>query len=345
MAGSHLQRKQQTQVSILRKLEQPLECSRHPRSEGELIALEFVNHVAIPLRWKECLYHAGSSFTVNSTRAGLIAGGKDTEDGRHTVFTPQDPVGDDTEEDADLTKPRKVHFKNLWKISLDAVYIWSIWKSTTWRLTVLADPITRHHPLWLSVSWLPWTSGKPQKRQKICTRGFLLHDGLRKSCWRMLDMWSATNNHAASNRERRETSSKLISVCTEYHKMQYSKIKGEWPRFETWWKRSERNTGQSKTGGIQQIQWGIHKDHPKVGKDRISWIGKGFNENTVRVLRQVLARRTGLLLLRTLSKAYERVEAKDKGTISRLVKFLLHSEEELFARCKAWTNQRAVRSH
>ena len=91
----------------------------------------------------------------------------------------------------------------------------------------------------------------------------------------------------------------------------------------------------SKTGGIQQIQWGIHKDHPKVGKDRISWIGKSFNENTVRVLRQVLARRTGLLLLRTLSKAYERVEAKDKGTISRLVKFLLHSEEELFARCKA----------
>ena len=42
-------------------------------------------------------------------QAGLIAGGRDTGDGRQTVFfTPLDPEGNDTEEKYDdLTKPKK----------------------------------------------------------------------------------------------------------------------------------------------------------------------------------------------------------------------------------------------
>ena len=51
----------------------------------ELIAFELMNHVVIPLRWKEFLYQRGSSFTVNSIlQTRLIASGK-THERRATV--------------------------------------------------------------------------------------------------------------------------------------------------------------------------------------------------------------------------------------------------------------------
>ena len=59
---------------------------------------------------KKTLCHVGSSCTVNSIlQAGLIAGGKDTEKGRQTVFfTPSDPIGVETEEECDdLTETTK----------------------------------------------------------------------------------------------------------------------------------------------------------------------------------------------------------------------------------------------
>ena len=61
----------------------------------DLIASELMNHVAIPSRWKEFLYHRRSSFNVNCTsQAGLIASGKDTREGRQTVFfSPFDILG------------------------------------------------------------------------------------------------------------------------------------------------------------------------------------------------------------------------------------------------------------
>ena len=99
-------------------------------SGGELVAPELLNHVAIPLRWKEYLCHVGSSLTVNSIlQAGPITGGKDTKEERRTVFfTPSGPFCDDTEEAYDdSTKPRKVHYKNKWKIFQDAVY-WVIFE-------------------------------------------------------------------------------------------------------------------------------------------------------------------------------------------------------------------------
>ena len=89
-----------------------------------MIALELMNHGAIPFRWKEFLYHVGSSFTVNSNlSAGFIAVGKDTEEVRQTVFfTPSDPFGEKTEEEYDdLSRQRKEHCKNKWKVSQDAV--------------------------------------------------------------------------------------------------------------------------------------------------------------------------------------------------------------------------------
>ena len=62
-------------------------------SGGELIALEL--NVAIPLRWKD-YHHVGSTSTVNSLQAGLIAGGKDAEEGQTVFFTILDPVGAET---------------------------------------------------------------------------------------------------------------------------------------------------------------------------------------------------------------------------------------------------------
>ena len=82
-------------------------------------------HVAIPLRCEEFLYQKGSSFNVDSIpQVGLIASGKDTEEGRQTVFfTPLDPSGDDTEEEFDdFSQPRKALFQSTWKVSQAAVY-------------------------------------------------------------------------------------------------------------------------------------------------------------------------------------------------------------------------------
>ena len=68
--------------------------------------------------------HVGSPFTVNAIpQARLTASGRGTKEGRQTVFfTPLDPVGDEAEEEYDdLSKPRKVHSKNKWKVCQDAV--------------------------------------------------------------------------------------------------------------------------------------------------------------------------------------------------------------------------------
>ena len=64
-------------------------------------------------------------------QAGLTAGVKDTRQGRLTVFfTPLDPFGAEAEEEYDdgLSKPRKVHYKNKWKVSQDAAYCFSVKK-------------------------------------------------------------------------------------------------------------------------------------------------------------------------------------------------------------------------
>ena len=90
------------------------------------IAPELMGHVAIPLRWKEFLFHRGCSFNLKSIlEAGRIAGGKDRKEGRQTVFfTPVDHSRDKAEDDFnnDSSRPRKVHFNCKWKPHQDAVY-------------------------------------------------------------------------------------------------------------------------------------------------------------------------------------------------------------------------------
>ena len=90
-----------------------------------MIEPEMLGHVLIPPNWKEFVLHRVCSFTLTSIlKAGLIAGGREGRETRHTVFfTPLNPWRDEIEEEfyGDLTKPRKVHFKAGWKHSQNAV--------------------------------------------------------------------------------------------------------------------------------------------------------------------------------------------------------------------------------
>ena len=117
-------------------------------------------------------------------------------------------------------------------------------------------------------------------------KGFPRLVQLRRSCWRTLGRWSKANYQATRNRLRRATSSKLISAFKESHKVQYLKIKEEWPRFENLW--SSRFSEEFK------------KTVQKLRKARITWIVRSYQENTWPVVRQVLARGTVLLHMRNM---------------------------------------------
>ena len=57
-------------------------------SGKETISPELMGHVLLPQRWKEFIFHEGCSFHVKSIlEHGLIAGGKQSRDGRQTVFS------------------------------------------------------------------------------------------------------------------------------------------------------------------------------------------------------------------------------------------------------------------
>ena len=73
----------------------------HGHTGGDLIALDFMGHVAIPYRWKKFLFHRGCSFDVTSIlRSGLIAGGRESKEGTQTIFfTPLTPTGDNPDEE------------------------------------------------------------------------------------------------------------------------------------------------------------------------------------------------------------------------------------------------------
>ena len=78
-----------------------------------------LDDVLIPYKWSECFYHVGSSLCIHSIfHSGLLAGGKDTK-GRQTVFfTALDYMSNvQKEEHQDVSKPRKVHYKNKRKCS------------------------------------------------------------------------------------------------------------------------------------------------------------------------------------------------------------------------------------
>ena len=56
--------------------------------------------------------------------SGLIAGGKDTKEGRQTVFfTAEDPKSDSQKEEyQEVSKPRMVQYKTKWKVFHDAIW-------------------------------------------------------------------------------------------------------------------------------------------------------------------------------------------------------------------------------
>ena len=66
-----------------------------------MISLEMLGDVLLPHNWKEFVFHRGSSFNLTSTlQAGLIAGGREARETRHTVFfTSLNPRGTDVEEE------------------------------------------------------------------------------------------------------------------------------------------------------------------------------------------------------------------------------------------------------
>ena len=88
------------------------------RSGGNKGDLSLQDNVEIPYKWTEFINHVGSSGGCNSVlRAGFIAGGKDTKEGRQTVFfTAVDPMNE-----RDVTKPRQVPCRTRWKVYQNAV--------------------------------------------------------------------------------------------------------------------------------------------------------------------------------------------------------------------------------
>ena len=87
------------------------------------VDLSLLDDVLIGYRLSEHLYHLGCSWFLHSFfYSGLLAGGKDTKEGRQTVFfTALDLMSNvQKEEYEDVSKPRKVHYKNKWKVFQDA---------------------------------------------------------------------------------------------------------------------------------------------------------------------------------------------------------------------------------
>ena len=91
-------------------------------SAGNTVGPSLLDNVQIPYMWSEYRYLIGPSLSLcthSVIHSGLIAGGKDTKEGRQTVFfTALDPMSDEQEEAyQDVSKSRKVHCKTKWKVS------------------------------------------------------------------------------------------------------------------------------------------------------------------------------------------------------------------------------------
>ena len=128
-------------------------------------------------------------------------------------FTLPDPVGDETEEEYVVTKPRKVQYKNKWKISQGAICWVNLGKAQDEGLQFRqtrssADCIekvisTREDKIWYQRIRTPHPKTVLKNAWQVPT----------KKC---------SNSQAPINRVLKET-----SVCKEYHRMQYLKIKDE----------------------------------------------------------------------------------------------------------------------
>ena len=65
-------------------------------SGGVIISPRLMNYVMIPYRWKRFIYHVGRARDQYSiAESGLVAGGKEREEGRETIFSPLDLFNSD----------------------------------------------------------------------------------------------------------------------------------------------------------------------------------------------------------------------------------------------------------
>ena len=216
-------------------------CVIQGHSGGDLIDPQFPNYVAVPLG------------------------------GRQTVFTALDPTGDEIDEEYEnLTKPQKYITKASGLISgrnlLD-----QFGKSTKKRITILADLISRHYPLWLGVCWLHWESGKHQGGQNFVSEA----------------SWSATASPKCVEKclvsTARQRSTATIKhrgiVCgTDPFKIDI-RVQGVPRKCRAW--RSRTNDQDSKRGAYSQksVQNGVNNlwfwDHPSKAYKRSnysSWV-------------------------------------------------------------------------
>ena len=116
-----------------------------------------------------CITEEALMYVTSILQDGLIAGGKDKKEGRHTVFfTPWNPRGDEAEEEFenDLSRPRRVHFKSWWKPHQDAVHWIHLARAQEKGLQFWADKVSRHYCLRFSAG------GIHRKNGIIATRFF-----------------------------------------------------------------------------------------------------------------------------------------------------------------------------
>ena len=144
---------------------------------------------------------------------------KDTKEGRETAFfTPLDPFGDEAEEEYDdLSKPRKVHYKNKWKVSQVAVYWVNVGKAHDKGLQFWQK---RSHAIIFMIQYqltalkkVVSPRGDTIFHQRISTPRPAPKIVLTKHGNR-----SMANFQAARNLVWRETLSTLLFVFKEFHK-------------------------------------------------------------------------------------------------------------------------------
>ena len=165
---------------------------------GNLIAPELMDHVAIPYKWREFLFHRGCSFDVTSIlKAGLIAGRRQSKERRQTIFfTPLSPFGDNPDEEEpsdDLSKPRKVHYYSKSKNSQDAVYWLNSARAQDKGLRILADEVSCRNCIQLCAGSLHLSSDF-RRREK----GHYLKDSRRFVPHRRLYL-TVLGNRSSSN--------------------------------------------------------------------------------------------------------------------------------------------------